>query len=591
MQLIEHYIRLFTVFSQCRPFQLVKLTRNEISKELHCTERTVTNLLNKMADENWIERKKGEGRGNITTIIFLKTIEEMFSMYEGYSPKYSDIARLSSILEEYDLLNEQGQILSEFILKFFGLKINPSSVDNEDEDEYEHLKIPYFRSFHSLDPCVVERQTERHMVQQIFNTLVIYNEEERKISPCIAHYWERGNDGKVWTFYLRKGIVFHNNKKLTSKDIKYSFERIRNTPLKWAIRHLEAINCIGNYVIQFEFSQPMYSWDIILTSVKCSIVPENYGDKSEEEFAKYPIGTGPFSIKEHNENLLNLVVHPNHFQGRANIDEISLYVLPSFEKYFNESKMENEPLFYKPFSMDKEDNNEYHYVQRNNLSIKYLMWNMNKRNIKRNNILRKKVFEMINKEKMVKHLGYPRFQKADSFIEPKNAYEPYNMINKETKYDKSLTLMTYKLTPNEDDLTWIKAEFAKHGIKLETILVPYSSFIEKSKEADLVLSEFVSEQSKEVSLYNLFLSESSVVSTLYNPEEFSYQYFDNATREKQQEERFQLLKQLEWYLINQDIILPLYSTFQKALFHRNLMGISLSTIGLVPFERLFFRKS
>jgi SgrR family transcriptional regulator len=116
MNLIEHYIRLFAVFSQCIAFQTVKLTRSEISGELQCSERNVTNIFNKMADKNWIERKKGEGRGNVTTITFLKTIEDILDYFESHSPKYNDIHRLISLLEKQD------EEMKEIILKAYHFK-------------------------------------------------------------------------------------------------------------------------------------------------------------------------------------------------------------------------------------------------------------------------------------------------------------------------------------------------------------------------------------------------------------------------------------------------------------------------------------
>ncbi|WP_042141990.1 ABC transporter substrate-binding protein [Paucisalibacillus sp. EB02] len=591
MKLIEHYLNLFAIFAKCIPFEKVNLTRIEISNELQCSERTVTNILNKMTDKKWIKRNKGEGRGNTTTIVFLKTIEEMLDYYESESPKYDDIIRFISLLETNGLYREREQVYFDIIFKLFGLKAHTLSMKTEEQNDYEHLKVPYFRPFNSLDPAAVERQSERHMVEQIFNTLVTYDNGNEKIVPSISHYWEQANEGKEWTFYLRKGIYFHNNKTLTSKDVKFSFERLRKTPSQWIVRHLKTINCIGKHVIRFEFSQPMYCWDLLLTSPKCSIVPENYGGKEEKVFAKSPIGTGPYMVKKHDINLLNLSVHSSCFKGRANIDEISFFVLPTIEKYFKAEIMEQEPLFYIPFSTKDDGNRKYNYIQRDNLSVKYLMWNMNKGNIISNSSLRNRITSIINKDKMVRDLGYPRFQKVNSISGQEYLQEPKSFSNQNyTCLHETLTLMTYELTPNEDDIIWIQTELAKHNIELDIIQVPYSSFIEKSKQADLVLSEFVSENSLEVSLYNLFLSDSSAFSKLCNIDEV-YKLVDKAMMEEQEGKRINLLKQLEGDLINRDIIVPLYSTFQKALFHKNLMGISLSTIGLVPFERLFFRKS
>ncbi|WP_158589658.1 MULTISPECIES: ABC transporter substrate-binding protein [Clostridia] len=591
MKLIDYYLQLFVKFSNGVAFQEVKLTRAKISKELQCTERTVTNILNKLVDKKWIERNKGEGRGNSTTIIFLKTMEEMLDYFERLAPNYDDILRLISLLDMNALYIEKEQVYTDIVFKLFGLKVGSMTMENEEKNDYEHLKIPYFRSFYSLDPSAVERRSERHLVEQIFNTLVTYNKPSGKIVPNISHYWKQDNDGKEWTFYIRKGIHFHNNKILTAKDVKFSFERLRNTSEKWIVRHLNNISCLGNYVVRFEFSQPMNGWDILLSSPKCSIIPENYSGKSQEEFAKYPVGTGPYMVRKHDKYLLKLMAHVTYFQGRAFIDEISIFVLPTMEKYFNANKMGHKPLFYIPFSIEESGNEVYQNIQQHNLSIKYLMWNMKKENVKVNSVLRRKISSIINKDKLIGDLGYPRFQTANSVIDPENAYISNSLINQDIDYKEPLILMTYQWIPNQDNIKWLRREFEEVGVKLHIVNVPYSRFIEESKQADIVLSELVFDNSREVSAYNLFLSGSSVFSNLYHSDKDIYQFIDKAMREKQRVKRMQLLKGLEESFINQGIIIPLYSTFEKAIFHKNLMGISLNTMGLVPFERLFFRKN
>ena len=47
------------------------------------------------------------------------------------------------------------------------------------------------------------------------------------MEPHIAHTWELSEDGLTWTFYLRKDIYFHNEIILTSKDVQFSFERLK----------------------------------------------------------------------------------------------------------------------------------------------------------------------------------------------------------------------------------------------------------------------------------------------------------------------------------------------------------------------------
>ena len=50
---------------------------------------------------------------------------------------------------------------------------------------------------------------------------------EGKFSPDIgiANKWEMSPDGLTWTFYLRKGVKFHDGVELTAKDVKFSMEQ------------------------------------------------------------------------------------------------------------------------------------------------------------------------------------------------------------------------------------------------------------------------------------------------------------------------------------------------------------------------------
>src|SRR6266852_1739499 len=41
----------------------------------------------------------------------------------------------------------------------------------------------------------------------------------------IATRWENSPDYKRWTFYLRKGLKFHNGDDVTSEDVKFSIQR------------------------------------------------------------------------------------------------------------------------------------------------------------------------------------------------------------------------------------------------------------------------------------------------------------------------------------------------------------------------------
>ena len=46
------------------------------------------------------------------------------------------------------------------------------------------------------------------------------------IIPDLAHSWEIAPDGKTYTFFLRKGVHFHDGALLTADDVKATYARI-----------------------------------------------------------------------------------------------------------------------------------------------------------------------------------------------------------------------------------------------------------------------------------------------------------------------------------------------------------------------------
>ncbi|MBC5636756.1 SgrR family transcriptional regulator [Ornithinibacillus sp. BX22] len=586
MQLLYYYIHLFVQCSNSNANKPIKLTRNEISNILQCTERNVIHILNRMEEKEWITRVRGKGRGNPTVITFTKSITDMLTYMEA-SSRDTDFNGLITYLERHDILRNHQHVLDTILKELFGMRKDITQQEGE-----ECLHIPYFRSFHSLDPSQVERQTEIHMVQQLFDTLVTFNKDTDKVEPSIAYYWERDESGKVWTFYLRKGIPFHNGKMLDAEDVKFTFERLKDTPAKWIVAYLEKMNSIGSHAIQFHFAIPIVNWPFMLCSPKASIVPMGFAEQTVEEFSREPIGTGPYKVKSHNTNLLSLSVHQSYFKERAHIDEIFIHVMPSVEKFMNIKEIEEEPLFYIPFTWNTNTDRGYKNVERGHLSIKYLMWNMRKDKIRSNHLLREKLGVLLNKKRMIEALGYPRYEPVRVFHQNRpNNDKLYNM-SLDIDYMDTLILMTYNLKPNEEDIKWIKSECNKQGIHLELRVVPYSNFYEEAKEADIVLSEYVAEDVEEVALLNLFHSEMSILHNLLDRENsrITQGIYKELVQEVSSNRRIQIMNQLENKLIENHIVMPLYSTYQKALYHENLMGISLSIIGLVPFKDLFFRK-
>jgi peptide/nickel transport system substrate-binding protein len=69
-----------------------------------------------------------------------------------------------------------------------------------------------------------------HIAQQLFDGLVEYNLEDYSIEPGLARSWTISEDGTVWTFHLREGVLWHDGTELTADDVVFTYEQIVKNP-------------------------------------------------------------------------------------------------------------------------------------------------------------------------------------------------------------------------------------------------------------------------------------------------------------------------------------------------------------------------
>src|SRR4030043_477233 len=102
------------------------------------------------------------------------------------------------------------------------------------------------------------------------------------IIPAIAQSWKASRDGLDWTFFLRKGVKFHNGREVTADDAVYSFSRIINPKTKSPAVHLlekvlgfkafqdgkinyvEGLKSVGKYAFEIKLSEPFYPFISVL---------------------------------------------------------------------------------------------------------------------------------------------------------------------------------------------------------------------------------------------------------------------------------------------------------------------------------------
>jgi ABC-type transport system substrate-binding protein len=162
------------------------------------------------------------------------------------------------------------------------------------------------------------------------------------VIPDLAERWQIAPDGKKYTFYLRKGVKFHDGADFTAEDVKATYERIVRPPKGVVIPRTPLFATVGDIVvvnphqIEFRMTEPRPApymlgafssgWNII---VRKKTLEEHGGNL--RQVMNYP-GTGPFKhVERRDKEVWIMDRNPNYWnKGLPYLDRVEVYHMPPF---------------------------------------------------------------------------------------------------------------------------------------------------------------------------------------------------------------------------------------------------------------------
>lgn len=206
----------------------------------------------------------------------------------------------------------------------------------------------------AIDPAQSWDDTSSFYVGNIFDTLVRLNPQTMKIEPSLAIGWETSKDGRTWTFHLRRGIFFHDGTPFDADAVVFTFfrqmdpanpNRRHDFPLFADIfTYLQAVRKIDSLQVQFVLAEPFFPFLAALTVECAAIVSPTAVKKYGAEFARHPVGTGPFQLSAWQKSKrLVLTANRTYWRGRPRIDEYIDTIEPRSEilnNYFQDGSLD-----------------------------------------------------------------------------------------------------------------------------------------------------------------------------------------------------------------------------------------------------------
>lgn len=223
--------------------------------------------------------------------------------------------------------------------------------------EQEAITLPYEPSTtEAFDTCYWSPGTYSNLV---FSSLLYLDEDLIPSEGDLAEKWDVSSDETTYTFYLRKGLTFHDGEPLTTEDVAWSLKtglrmgRILNG-IKRSLESIEGakdyaegnaddvsgIKIIDETTIQLTVEEPNANF---LNGLNAAFIlpmhlleDEDPATIHQSDFFMKPVGSGPYKIVQREPGDFTILeAFDNYYAGKPNIDKVVFRyfenMVPAFE--------------------------------------------------------------------------------------------------------------------------------------------------------------------------------------------------------------------------------------------------------------------
>ncbi len=463
--------------------------------------------------------------------------------------------------------------------------------------EGKSLIVPGSEPLSPFDPILTSDQSTADYIYEIFGGLVTLD-RDLKVQPDIAERWDVSADGKVYTFKLRNNVVFHDNKRVTANDIKYSLERAGDPTnasptaraylgsiigmkdkLDGKAKEVSGVKVVDDSTLQITLVEAEEYFLAELTYPAAFVVQKEQVEKDPRNWTRKPIGTGPFKVAEYTPTeKVRLVRNERYHLGAAKLEEVVFELSGGSVS----TRYENNELhvgFVPPLQLEdiqkgnSKLSKDYRSVPQ--MAVSYFTLNPSKPPFDDPKI-RQAMAMSIDRESINKVLLYGYYRVADGIMPPevpgytesvtsyKYDVEKAKQLVAESKYAGRVPRIVLNYGGgggnSPETLVAIQKGWEQIGIQVELQAIDSAALLrEQRKGTFTMLSEgwIADYADPEDFLGKLFLSDSSLNYTKYKNADVDT-LLRQAARETDRTRRYQLYAQAEQKILDDAFTIPVF---------------------------------
>lgn len=599
MQLAQHYLALRQAFPQAKDGEPFAVSLQQVAERLFCTSRNANLILRKCSEAGWLQWSPGKGRGHLSSLSFCISSEQILLTQAIGLAEKGELPAALTLINNEPVSRESKEQFFGWLSERFGFH-----TERGEQAVIDTLRFPLKRKLRTLDPMLATYAIEGHLIRHIFDSLTRYNPERKRIEPHLAHYWEANEERTEWLFYLRKGVLYHHGREMTANDVVSTLQRLCDpafhSPFQPMFDGIERVEMVDNLTVRLILREPNYLLPHLLCSHAASILPADLWQRPDTDFHRQPVGTGPFRVGKHDDAVIVLEAFPSYFQGRAHLDRIEIWIIPDYDH----TPQPLEPTFQMRYLSSRPDSSispDWKKVERNQSGGKLLYFNLNRKGPVQHLAFRRALQHAVDRTRLITDRGDERLMPADRFL-PHLPPAPHLQERQTAQIPAWLHQAGYSgerviLYAHEQDLgdaMLIRQHCHEHGIRLEVETYPSKDCLvtPAMEHVDLLLTEQVFDDDVMLALLETYLATYSLLCVYLDQERQAdlRARIRSVLAEPNPLKQYAGLLNVEEWLIEQGVLLPLYRKRQITYYHPALKGVSLSSFGWVCFKEIWFQR-
>ncbi|QWU44657.1 peptide ABC transporter substrate-binding protein [Bacillus sp. NP247] len=496
-------------------------------------------------------------------------------------------------------------IITSLLLTACSNKANKSDT----EAKKQVLNVTVSEEIPSLDTAKTMDGTSAHVMQNIFEGLYVLNDQDDPI-PAVAKSFTRSEDGKKYTFDLRKDAKWSNGDNVTANDFMYAWKRAVNpqTASQYAymlfhVKNAKEINkgtmsldelgvkVINDYKLEVELEQPIPYFLQLLALPIYLPQHESFLKEQGNKYGLEPsnlIYNGPFVLEKwKHEKEFQLKKNATYWdQKKVKLDEINFHIVKdtmTAVNLYEAGDLDRVPINSQVVDKYK-GNKELHMSS--DPGIAMLRFN-EKNNALANKKIRQSISLALNKDDFVAHfinngakpasglvpVGHMNEETGKDFRKENGDISSYDLQNAKKIWEEAkkelgveevkLEFLTFEQDNAKRMAEYIKGDLEKHlqGLTIHIKQQPFKQKLqlEQTGDYDISMANWGPDYKDPISYLELFTTDNP-----NNKMNYSNIHYDELIKKAKsdlvldQKKRWETLQEVEHILLEDAAVAPLY---------------------------------